>query len=127
MPELPAEELRVRRPSLRKLLVFQLKLYIDALRDLVMSPLSIVAFVLDWLVGRRGEDSFFEKLQQFGAKTERRINLFNQHSEQEAQGKNIDALLAQLEDSLKNEYQIGSVSASARKAIDKTLQTLRRR
>ena len=36
--------------SLRHLVVFQLKLALDALRDFAFSPLSIVAFVLDALL-----------------------------------------------------------------------------
>lgn len=69
--------------SLRCLVIFQLKLGADAIRDLVMSPVSIVMFVLD-LVLRPGEkDSHYQQMLQFGRKTDRWINLFDEHYEPE--------------------------------------------
>ena len=71
-------------PQFRRLLVFQIKLYIDALRDLILSPLSVVVFLLDLFQGNKGDRALFESLLQFGRKTERAINLFDQHDTDDA-------------------------------------------
>jgi hypothetical protein len=52
--------------ALRHLLVFQLKLGADALRDLLMSPI---------------EDSLYLKLMLLGRKSDHLINLFDEHKD----------------------------------------------
>lgn len=69
--------------SLRRLVVFQLKLAADAIRDLVMSPVSIIMFILDLILAPAEKDSHYEQLMQFGRKTDRWINLFEEHNEAE--------------------------------------------
>ena len=41
----------------RKLIFFQIKLALDAIRDILLSPISIVATLLDLVQGRKGKDS----------------------------------------------------------------------
>jgi len=81
-------------PHLRKLLVFQFKLYLDAFRDLFLSALSLFAFVLDAVLNLSGPDSFFERVLAFGRRTEKTINLFNQYEESET---NVDSILKDVE------------------------------
>ena len=69
--------------SLRCLVVFQLKLGADAIRDLVMSPVSIVMFVLDLVLAPDEKDSHYQQMMQFGRKTDRWINLFEEQFEPE--------------------------------------------
>lgn len=69
--------------SLRRLVIFQLKLGADAIRDLVMSPVSIVMFILDLILSPAEKDSHYQQLLQFGRKTDRWINLFEEHNEPE--------------------------------------------
>ena len=69
--------------SLRNLVIFQLKLGADALRDLVMSPVSIVMFILDLIMAPDEKDSHYQQMMQFGRKTDRWINLFEEHYEPE--------------------------------------------
>ena len=66
-------------PQVRRLLVFQLKLYIDAFRDIFLSALSLGAFLIDLIQQNMGPDSYFERVLKFGRGTERAINLFNQY------------------------------------------------
>ena len=112
-------------PQLRQLLVFQVKLYVDALRDLLMSPLSIVVFIVDLVQRNTGKDTLFQSLLDFGRKTERAINLFNQHDHEDEDATNIDSIFAQVEEGIMREYQDGSVSAGARDSIEKSLNKLR--
>lgn len=67
--------------SLRCLVIFQFKLAADAIRDLVMSPVSIVMFILDLILAPDEKDSHYQQLMQFGHKTDRWINLFEEHQE----------------------------------------------
>ncbi len=66
--------------SFRCLLIFQLKLAADALRDLVMSPVSIVMFLLDILLRPPENESHYKQMMIFGRKSDRWINLFEEHS-----------------------------------------------
>ncbi len=67
--------------ALRHLLVFQLKLALDALRDLALSPLSIGVFVLDAVRKPAPEDSLYVKLMGLGRRSDRMINLFGEYSD----------------------------------------------
>ena len=69
--------------SLRCLVVFQLKLGADAIRDLIMSPVSIIIFILDLILKPNEQDSHYQQMMQFGRKTDRWINLFEDHYEPE--------------------------------------------
>jgi hypothetical protein len=92
-------------PQLRQLLIFQFKLYVDALRDLLFSPLSIIAMVLDLLAGNRGDSSYFGKLLALGRRTELAINLFNQHDLDSPATPNIDSLVDKAEQKLRRELE----------------------
>ncbi len=65
--------------ALKHLVVFQLKLGADAFRDLMMSPLSVVIFFLDWIRKPALEDSLYLRLMVLGRKADRYINLFDQY------------------------------------------------
>ena len=65
--------------SVRCLLIFQLKLAADAIRDLVMSPVSIVMFILDLVLRLPEQESHYKQMMIFGRKTDRWINLFEEH------------------------------------------------
>ncbi len=86
-------------PQLRRLIIFQLKLYIDAFRDFFLSLLSFVAFVLDVITNNHGPGSHFENVLKLGRRTERAINLFDQYSGSEAQGgKRVDDFIDEVEE-----------------------------
>lgn len=67
--------------ALRQLLVFQLKLALDALRDFALSPLSIAAFVVDALTKPELERSLSHRIMLLGRRSDRVINLFGEFSE----------------------------------------------
>ena len=64
----------------KRLFVFQLKLYVDAFRDVVLSALSFFAFLFDVVLMRDPQSGYFEKVLALGGRSERLINLFEQHS-----------------------------------------------
>jgi hypothetical protein len=90
-------------PLLRDVLVFQFKLLIDALRDLVLSPLTISAGLLDLLLLRRQSPRYFFALLRLGRRTEEWIDLWAAAFEREAsKPANVDALLASLEQAVRD-------------------------
>ncbi len=91
------ENVSVKR-ALRHLLVFQIKLAADALRDLLLSPVSAVVFIIDALRKPRVEDSLYLRLMVLGRHSDRVINLFDEYSEDEHY--TIDETIAHLEDAL---------------------------
>ena len=72
-----------RRRSLRRVIFFQLRLIADAGRDFIMSPLSIMCFVLDFVLGSKEGEGYYDRLMHLGRRSDRYINLFEQHAEGE--------------------------------------------
>ena len=92
-------------PQVRQMLVFQIKLYVDAARDLLFSPLSIIAMVVDLVQKHSPEESYFQRLLSFGRETERTINLFNQHDHDDEKSADLDWLLGEVEEKLRKKFE----------------------
>lgn len=69
------------RQALRHLLVFQLKLAADAMRDLVLSPLSVLVLTIDMIRKPSLEDSLYLRLMLLGRRSDGVINLFDEHKD----------------------------------------------
>ncbi|MEM1433087.1 MAG: hypothetical protein AAGG11_03460 [Pseudomonadota bacterium] len=65
-------------------IAFQLKLVADGLRDVLLSPLSIVAGILGFIEGGQTPGRYFRKVIELGRRTERWINLFGSHQQDTA-------------------------------------------
>ena len=89
--------------QLKRFLVFQVKLYVDALRDLVLSAMSLFAFILDVVLMHEPEESLFDKVLGLGRRSERAINLFNKHGKEEQGAVSIDGLVDEMEERLKRQ------------------------
>lgn len=59
--------------------MFQFKLLCDAVRDVLLSPLSIFAAILGLLVGGDDPRRFFRRLMRLGRRSDMWINLFGQY------------------------------------------------
>jgi hypothetical protein len=60
-------------------LLFQFKLIFDGLRDLLLSPISMVAAVMGLVAGGDDPYQYFRKLLRLGRRSEAFINLFGGH------------------------------------------------
>lgn len=67
--------------ALRHVVIFQLKLAADALRDFLLSPLSILAFLLDVIFKLPAKKSLYLHLMLLGRRSDRMINLFDDHAD----------------------------------------------
>ena len=128
-------EHRARWSLIRDVLVFQVKLVVDGLKDLVLAPLSVVAGVLDVLrPERRGEGRFYRLLRR-GRAFDRWVGLFEAaRREGDANSEEItrspegmDAQLRQLETMLVEQVENGNLTRKAREAVDSTLDAIRDR
>jgi hypothetical protein len=83
----------------RDVVVFQVKLLVDGLRDVLLSPISIAAALIDLLIPGDDGGKRFYSVVHFGRRTEQWINLFGaaDRLDPEVSAKGIDALLHELE------------------------------
>ena len=87
------------RPLLRDVLRFQVKLLLDALRDLVLSPLSLAAAAIDGVTGRQDRNGLFYRLLRLGRRSEEWIDLWGAARDPgEPQSENVDQLMGHVED-----------------------------
>jgi len=68
----PGSRLRL----LRDVVVFQVKLALEALLDITLIPVSLVAAGLDLLLGNWRQPRWFHAVLRFGERCERRIDLW---------------------------------------------------
>ena len=80
LDDLPQDEPLPLGKGFRNVAVFQIKLIVDALRDLIFSPFSLLAFVIDALLKPPVKNSLSLALMQAGRRTDRIINLFGEYS-----------------------------------------------
>jgi hypothetical protein len=119
---------------LRDLGVFQLKLAVDALRDLIISPISISAGCIDLIVGPKKSQHFFYRSLEAGRQTENWINLFGEADRLNPE-KNmaedycgpIDHLVRQIETVVVEQYQKGDLNQKTKAALDKVLHKIKRK
>ncbi len=84
-------------PQLKRLLVFQVKLYVDAFRDFFLSLLSLLAFLLDVVQRNHGPDSHFENVLSLGRRSEKAINLFDQYDPDQQDARSVDGVIREVE------------------------------
>ena len=110
---------------LRNVLVFQVKLAMDALRDVVLSPLSLGAALLDLATGTDREPLYFEQVLGVGRRSDGWINLFDHASSDDAeQPPGINRLVERMESLVVEQYERGGMTAQAKDAIDRSLDAI---
>jgi hypothetical protein len=139
------EDTRARRWQLfRDLAVFQAKLLVDGLKDLVLSPVSLVAALVGLVLDRREPGRSFYMVLRWGHGFDRWVNLFGAsqralppasepHAAEPAPSsiasprEGLDAYVAGLERVLVEQYRRGGLTAKAKDAIDQALDGLQTR
>lgn len=59
--------------------VFQLKLVVDSVRDVLLIPVAFIAAFYGFLFAPGEPDRYFKRLMRLGRISDKFINLFNQH------------------------------------------------
>jgi len=120
---------------IRDIFVFQVKLSMDAIRDLLLSPASIICGLIDILKGHSQSQSYFHKLMDFGHQSDLWLNLFgnrnknaesvNLPSSQKTKADvSVDQLFSQVESLLKEQHNKGGLTTSAKNTIDRYLNKI---
>lgn len=114
----------------RDVAVFQLKLFLDNVRDLVLMPISLVAALIDLVFRGEREGALFYKVLRWGQHSEAVIDVYSaiEHHEPGDFKVNrdftVDGVIARLESVLKREVEKGGTAASVKAAMDKAIDQL---
>jgi len=112
---------------IKKALVFQLKLGADALRDLVLSPLSMILVIVDIVSGHSEKQSLFYKMMKYGRLSDHWINLFEiKQGFGFRKTKNVDHWIDQVESIISEQQNTGKISKAAKEKIDTYLDKISR-
>lgn len=115
---------------IRDLASFTLKTAIEALRDLVLIPLALVAGVLGLLFSPDDPRRYFREVLDAGRRFDAWLDLFGERSGSEAGGgerpAGLDVLLGRVERAVVEQHRRGGVTAQAKEAIDRALDVLQR-
>jgi hypothetical protein len=128
----PSLSLEARRDDhwkfLRDVLVFQLKMLLDNVRDFALMPVSLVAALIDLIFKGERQGSLFYQVLKWGAHSERVIDVYSAIEEQEKPGLNpnytVDAVIARLEGVLVREVEKGGTAASIKTAMDRAIDQI---
>ena len=97
---------------LRDLVAFQFKLALDGIRDVLLSPVSLVAVFVGFMFGGAAPGQYFYRLLRFGRRTDHMIGLFsaadNYHDGVDDMNRpsiSADSLVQNIEERIVEEYK----------------------
>ena len=120
-------ELTSRTKVVRDTIVFQVKLAGDGIRDVILSPVSIIAAIAGILFYPSKPDHYLKKLMHFGHKTDRWLNLFGTYGRQRFSfRKTSDTYVQKVEEMVIKDYQEGGVVNVVKGGTNKLVETAQR-
>ncbi len=112
----------------RDVLVFQLKMLLDNVRDFALMPVSLIAALIDLIFKGKRQGSLFYQVLRWGAHSEEVINVYSAIETHERPEVNpnytVDAVIAQLEGVLIRECEKGGTAASIKAAMDRAIDQI---
>jgi hypothetical protein len=111
----------------RRVLLLQVKLLADGLRDLVMMPLSLAAAAFGLVSRHRDPEIYLDRLMYFGRETDRLINLFD-HEDPEDPHRSVplDRVAEEIEAAILRDYENGGLSSRGAAQLGDLVARLRR-
>lgn len=115
---------------LRDFAVFQLKMLLDNIRDLVLMPVALVAALIDLVLRGDREGARFYKVLRWGWHSEKVIGVYSaiEHEEPGAftisRDYTVDGVIARLENVVAREVEKGGTAASIKSAMDRTIDQI---
>ena len=113
---------------LRDVVVFQLKMLLDNVRDFALMPVSLVAALIDLIFKGKRHGSLFYQVLRWGAHSEEVINVYSAIEAHERPRVNpnytVDAVIARLEAVLVRECEKGGTAASIKAAMDRAIDQI---
>ncbi len=103
---------------IRDVTVFQAKLFIDGIRDIILSPLSLLA-ALAGILSKNGEArKYYDQVMRLGERTETWIDLFH-HNKSDPSG--LDRAITHLENDLRARYKQGGIAKTVKDKVDSAI------
>jgi hypothetical protein len=115
---------------MRDVAVFQLKMFLDNVRDLVLMPVSLVAALIDLVLRGDREGARFYKVLRWGWHSEKVIDVYSaiEHHEpgnfEVGKAYTVDGVIARLEGVITREVEKGGTVASIKNAMDRAIDQL---
>ena len=115
---------------MRDVVVFQLKMFLDNVRDLVLMPVALIAALSDLILKGDREGARFYRVLRWGWHSEKVIDVYSaiEHEEPGAFtiGKDytVDGVIARLESVVTREVEKGGTAASIKSAMDRAIDQL---
>lgn len=115
---------------LRDVVVFQIKMLLDNVRDFALMPVSLVAALIDLVVRGEREGALFYRVLRWGLHSEEVIDVYSaiEHHEKGAfkvsRDYTVDGVIARLEGVLVRECEKGGTAASIKAAMDRAIDQL---
>jgi hypothetical protein len=113
---------------LRDVLVFQLKMFLDNVRDFALMPISLVAALIDLIFKGERQGSLFYQVLRWGAHSEEVINVYSAIDTHWRPAVNpkytVDAVISRLEGVLVRECEKGGTAASIKTAMDRAINQI---
>ena len=129
-PSLPTAGSNERWKFLRDVVVFQLKMLLDNVRDLALMPLAALAALLDLIMRGEREGTRFYKVLRWGRHSERVIDVYSaiEHHPPDdfeiGRDYTVDGVIARLENVVAREVEKGGTAASIKSAMDRTIDQI---
>jgi hypothetical protein len=127
---LPQNQSNERWKFLRDVVVFQLKMFLDNVRDFALMPISLGAALIDLVSKGEREGALFYKVLRWGSHSEDVIDVYSaiEHHEKGdfkvSQSYTVDGVIARLEGVLVRECEKGGTAASIKAAMDRAIDQL---
>ena len=114
---------------LRDVVVFQVKMLLDNIRDFALMPISLFAALIDLVSKGEREGALFYRVLRWGSHSEQVIDVYSAIEDEKNEFKvgrayTVDGVIARLEGVLVREYEKGGTAASIKAAMDRAIDQL---
>jgi hypothetical protein len=115
---------------IRDVVVFQIKLLLDNLRDLVLMPVALAAAIIDLLYRGDREGALFYKVLRWGAHSEEVIDVYSAIEHHDPgqfkinEAYTVDGVIARLQGVVVREVEKGGTAATIKTAMDRAINQL---
>ncbi len=120
-PTPPHHDARIR--LILELGVFHLKLFVEAARDVFLSPVSIIAVIMGLVAGGDKPDMYFRRVQRFGRRTDTWLNVFGTRH----RGPSADEIVRPIEEKLFAQTKSGGRLVRGADQVNQLLDAVNRR
>lgn len=94
----------------RELILLQVKLSIDAIRDFILIPVALFCYILDFGERDKSKPSYWDRLMAWGRRSDHHINLFKHRRSYKKGYMTIDDAVNIVEETIRKEVKNGEYS-----------------